>query len=1003
MKGLATCVVLGLLVLGMVAWWWGNRPGEPVAAVPPGPAGVESAAVEDTGLRVGVSEESSPDTRREALPPVTSGEPAPLFGDAQTLPFTFTGRVVDATRRPVVGALLSLAGGAGTVGTSTSGADGRFEWTVDLPLELLPLVLTARDGAGHADRHSFFAPPPGGLMMGMEAAFQSRRADAGTLVLRESHDLVVRVRQENLPVAEVRIESEYGHMRQLGPFARTDGEGRALLQGLPRGVVHVVAKTAGGVALGRAFVPEDAGIDLELVEVPVRTVLVVDRDSGRPIAGARVTVSEWVRRPLPLPEEQSPTVFGEAVAPRELVAHRTGEDGWARFEGLHPDLPLRLRVEAEGYASQPAFGYSSVPLVAGAEPTRIELEPQPGRQVRWPLADGEVPAPAVGTEIRFEAPPGSWPGAVAQEDFYGVVQAGELVATIAGPIGHWRAITPEGAWARVSVPRGEIGSEVTFHHPRRLTVELRERDGSPAVGISVSLRNQGNNQIAPPARTDASGRAVFEGLERILVSVRAARATHTVGQVVGQVDLARGDGSIEATLAGRARGEFLTRIEGRPELPPTWSVRALGDAGRVVVLAEHPEAGSFEAEIDDLDPGQSVALRLEAPGFLPARIDTIVPSDGGPITGTFELAPFAVWEVHITGERAATVQVVPERWDAERETWQAPPGYRIGQGARLPNGPRGSFVFGGLEPGRWRGFDRESSTPSDVVDLEPGALRGRVLLDLDAPAFASGSVELPDAAELVHTRILVRGGEEGTRPPTDLPGQAPPEGFVPRDGHFRVPVPRDAEVELVPWHPWLMPAADGTARVRGGTDGLVLRLVEGNVLTLDISSHPELARVRELRVARFAPGASDPPSAAPLEWHHAPVVDGNPRCHLPFGTWDLWIDPGQHFRPLLLRGIEVRGSFQRAVAFERGSSIRLRVLVPTGQDPPRVYLGATHSGAIEYRRTLNSGGEALVELPGLGPGAFRLHYGSITDLTNIRTLDLDLDGESPFELELDLR
>lgn len=1011
MKGLATCVVLGLLVLGMVAWWWGNRPGEPVAAVPPGPAGVESAAVEDTGLRVGVSEESSPDTRREALPPVTSGEPAPLFGDAQTLPFTFTGRVVDATRRPVVGASLSLEGEAGPVAAGASGSGGHFELTAVLPLEPPPLLLVARDGAGNADRRRLFAPSSGVILLEREAAREDRRADAGTLVLRESHALEVRVGDGGRPAAEASVASELGHARLPGPWARADAEGRTLLEGLPRGVVHLEVRSANRVARGRAFVPEEDRIDLELVEAAAGLVQVVEADSARPIAGAKVVLRESVHHALRLPEEEGAFPLGEWHAVRVLAEALSDADGEVRFEGLHPDRTPRVLVEAQGYApNPPPRGGTSIVFAPGPEPLRIELAPQPRCQVRWPLADGELPAPADGTPIEFGPLPGAMPdlsGRRTPEPFSGQVRAQELVAEVDGHTGVWMARAPDGALARVAVPNGEVGREVAFQRPRRLTVRLTERDGSPAVGVTVSPTDQGFRPMAPTIRTDEAGRAVFEGLEADLASVRADRGGDAYGPVVGHVDLARGDGLLEASVPGIARAEFLVRIEGRPGLPPTWRLQATGEGRRVTVLAEDPEEGRLEAEIEGLDPGEAVALQLRATGFLTARVDARAPPAGGPLVASFELQPHGVLTVDVAGERPEGVRVVPQRWDEAGEAWQVPASHGFGQGASLPNGPGGRFVLGGLEPGRWRAVDLLSQTPSGEVELSPGRMHGQVRIDLVtdlvATAFATGSVELPDEGELARTRILVRGGEEEAPRGTHLPGRTPPRGVWPRDGQFRIAVPQDTEVELVPWHPWLVPAADGSARVRGDAEGLVLRLVEGNVLTLDLSSHPELARVSALRIARFAPGVSDPPTAEPLEWHHAPVVDGSARCHLPAGTWDLAIDPGHHFRPLFLRGVKVSGSLTRAPHFELGASIHLRVLVPPGQDAPRIYLSATHRGALQYQRELNSGGETVVELPGLGPGPFRLRYGPIADLSPLRSLDVDLDGENPIEIDLELR
>ena len=147
-----------------------------------------------------------------------------------------------------------------------------------------------------------------------------------------------------------------------------------------------------------------------------------------------------------------------------------------------------------------------------------------------------------------------------------------------------------------------------------------------------------------------------------------------------------------------------------------------------------------------------------------------------------------------------------------------------------------------------------------------------------------------------------------------------------------------------------------------------------------------------MRIARHVGDPDDTPAA----WHHVTIVDGIGRCHMPAGTWTLWID-ARGFAPLVMRDVRIDGAtdLPRAV-FSEGSSVRVHILVSEGQAPPRIAVFATHLGRPEYGRIINSGGEEYVTLPGLGPGRFNIRYESV--LTEI-----EVDGAQNFEFDLDLR
>jgi hypothetical protein len=414
------------------------------------------------------------------------------------------------------------------------------------------------------------------------------------------------------------------------------------------------------------------------------------------------------------------------------------------------------------------------------------------------------------------------------------------------------------------------------------------------------------------------------------------------------------------------------------------------------IVEELPARGELLLELENTQPPPRVTVAVEAVGFLPAYAEFEVPAGGAEARGAVELEPAALLVAHATLPEEGRVEIFPERFDDEAATWKLDARTRVHQGVTRPNGPQGTFVFQRIAPGLWRVVDKQSGITSQEVEVAPGDREAHVELDLGGAQWVAGRVDLPDEAELRRVRVVVEGSEAGASPdPFDRSGLRP-RGVGLDGAAFRIRVPGDRTVRLVPWHPWLAPAADGVAEVREGRDGVVLRLVEGDHVVLPVPG----IRSRELRVARYA----GEPAGEPLELRTAPVEDGIARCVAPRGRWTLWIDPGSDVAPLLLRDVEVDGRTELPpVVFEPGSSVRVRLLLPAGQDPPRIALVARSAAAPEYVRQLTSRGEREVVLSGLGPGRFRVSYATLASWGAGETREIDCDGTSEVALELDLR
>ncbi len=968
------------------------RGAPPPAAVAPTPL-PSGAAAGDAAPGVAGSSEPPAVTTDARGPLAVRGEEPPRAASHRLV-----GRVLDATRRPVAGARVAIELEGALDQVVLTDAAGAFEGTLELA-EPWPIVsLSASDGRGNGARRAL----PARSLEG-QADGDGLRVEVEALVLSPSHTLRVRVREDGGPAAGARLRVELGHGRSQRIEARADERGEATLEFLPRGPLYLEARADRGGARAKAFVPEDASLEIALEPFAVGEVLALDALTRAPVAGARVALDLWSNSPAAFPgEEDVRRGGGEGISSRPVEVAETDGEGRARFADLIPGGRYRLSARAEGYQSFPRPG-SSTALVLGAEPMTIELAPLARKSARWPIAAGEVPIPADGTPIELRvAPEALGFGAPPPEPLAARMQGAFLVADRLGEGNLWMARDPAGSLARLWIDPGkEEGKEATFRRPRRVEVRVRERDGRAVERAGVVARSQGNNLMAPVVRTDAEGLAVIEELYGGLVGIHVDRAGGDWGRNVAQVDLEKGDAAVEVVLPGSARASVTVLVEGRPLLPPTFRVSA-GDGVRARVLAEDPEAAVLELELEGLDPGSKATLHLRAPGVRGSGTTLEFPADGSPARGEIALVRTGVLHVRVAGETPEELEVAPERFDEPSGSWKAPQPFAHSNGLRYPNGPAGGFAFGELEPGRWRVLDRASGTASDEAELAPGGA-AEVLLVLSGTAWVSGRVELDDPAELVRALVRVEGLEADASPSRWLPGQQPPEGIWPKDGEFRIRVPKDREVTLVPWHPWLVPAADGTARVRGRAEGLVLRLVEGDGLILAAPQLAEQRRVVALRVARFPAGVGAPLPAEPLEWHHAPLLEGRARCAIPPGTWTLWIDPGAVFEPLLLRDVEVAGQVERTVEFRTGSALRVRVLVPEGQDPPRLYVSARSEGGPDHYRDLNSRGEAEVVLAGLAAGRYAVSYGQIMNLRTRHSEVLEFDGLSDQTLELDLR
>lgn len=908
------------------------------------------------------------------------------------------GRVVDMRRMPAPGVSVDIdwanapAGSRGAAG-ETDG-DGRFRvgasWG-DRPASassgLLKVSAIARGGgklSGAAFQESS-APKEGRVV----------EVDMGTLVLVDSHELTVSV---DGPPASVRVFITHDRL-PWGTF-QTDLAGQVTIADLPRGVVTVIAATEVGQARGLAFVPEDTVLELRPEATGSIDVTLIDGDSGAPVPGARLGVVERYLSPATLPS--SPFIGQRheqrGDVPRLELATFTDRRGMARIDGLARGVYFELEAEAEGYRGLRAsakFTSESGTLVA-------EMAPHNARTVRWRILPGERPVPGDGIALECSHAP------CDLEDGKPVptvrIEGGELVAE--GVVGYANLMlrAPDGSIASAYAMGSEtVGEELSFLRPRRVRLCLTNPAGVPIEGVCVRAVDQREDQVGASPPSGPDGIAIVHGLLDGLVDLYASPLPGSVysPSALGAVKIDRDDVEIAATLEPTRAGRFRLRLSagGSQMLPYQFLAHA---EVPLRVLEEHPGRGELVLEVQDAKLHEEIEATFQSKGFALERF--FVRFDRPDQIPEYDLVlrPTANLVVKVTPMQGERADVMAEQYRPESGRWESG---LVAHFMSSSNGPGGTYVFPWITPGTWRLRELNTEKTSRSIEVLAGETQVYAELDLSTGAWVTGIVEVPNPRDLGRVRVLVDDGQGGL-------AMGNRSAFYPRGGvslkgnAFRILVPGDREVTLLPWHPWLSPAgAGGVARLAGGKDGVLLRLEQGHGVSIPV---PQLASRMggAVRVGRYAAGSGmmGPGSAAPLGWHHGPVVAGRVRAALPEGTWDLLIDPGPPLAPLRIPSVRVSGEVELApAAFTEGSAIVLGLKVVRGTSAPRLYVHVTGLNGPLLERSINSDGESTIRVPGLCAGRYSVTLRAITGEGLKRTFEIAVDGEHVTEIPVNLR
>ncbi len=855
------------------------------------------------------------------------------------------GRVVDERRRPVPG----VAVGAADERTRTDD-DGRFELSCEVPSpdEFAGIAVRARAADGRVAAAMLRVPPEGEHLL-----------DAGTLVLEAGHGLEVQVSRRGGGGVRARLLLLGLVPPGAGPLLETstDGEGRAHLDGLPAGAWRILAVADGyGRGEARVWIPRFVDGPCQVVLAPPRDVRlrVLDMQTNEPVAGASVDLFE------------GPASFNTVPRLPCVVVAATDERGETVLEGLGTDESPHLLVQGAGIArireDRGRWQYMLLRVPPGAE--RFECKVYRTQPVRWRILPGEVEPPPEGTVLRVV-------GLHAMEPFAcrpARIEDGYVVADSAAN-GKF-AIADD--LARIAHLESTYGTDkeptTSFRRPRSITVLAREADGSPVAGVGFRALQSNHNPLVPQAITDADGVARLEGLHGGGVDLwRAYPGGDWFDPRASEVDLEEGDVRIEVTLPLEIEVTLHVRVDGEPRLPRDYTLFV----NRILVpeVDEDPEAATLRFAWRPTSGRRQVVHLETAASLLGAAT---LPEDAAEAELEIELATAGFLYARVLppadGRYQAFLQTRAEAGGAWQDITNV---YPVGS-----DGPPDEHVrFGPVTPGLYRVFDRESGVVGPPVEVLVEGPIPFATLDLRDVVDVRGRVEVPEGRSTEDARVAVVLAEPES-PDASLGASIVRRVRVTGAGRFRARIPSSTGATLNVEHPVLRPDPErGSARVTNAGEEVVLALVATTEAVLRFDPPLDLdSRPRMLPSARLYRGE---PRGEPARKLSVTVEDGVARIagYAP-GTWTLWVDMGVDL-PVVFRdvGLGAGTTDLGTVSLARGSTLKVRILMPEGRVPPFLGLFTTRVEDPSYRRyLLFQRRETELELPGLLPGTWKLDF-----------------------------
>jgi hypothetical protein len=980
-KTLAFALVV-LAALGAALWLrTGAERGEasPVATPP-------SSAMERSESALETTSSSAADTEREETLTAAQRLENERSDAAEVVGLAF-GRVVNALRSPAPAVEIELHIDGRVHARCVSSERGEFALRGAALVDPTSSMVVARAVDGTIARRFVWLGPER-LPRHMHRPPDARGVSCGVLVLAPVYTLEVEVSGAD---SDVTLHvSAIAHSVSRIATATLPAAGRVELRDLPAGLLRIEAASRTRAGRAVAYLPDDPRVTLALEPNVSGAVEVVDARSGAPVAGADIEFSELWSVPVSFGAPLVTSGEGRQRVRLERPPLRTDDAGFARIDGLLAGAQYELSVRAEGYLDAPGppglRRSSSIALETDGV-TRVELERAGARTVRWPVESRTLPPPPDGAQIELRFAPGMQFGSDDTKVVaLGRMRGAELVVENLSFAGQYLGRAPDGSLAALYVhEQSDVGRATSFEPARSIDITVRSASGALVESVMVQARNQGNNPLSDFVRTNSAGFARLEGLYPQLVDVQLIDPREPQRAIfAGSTQLSEGDGRVDFTLAARFEALASMIVDGAARLPAEFTCSP-------PQREELAATGELRFELALPATGEAATVSLSAPGFATASAKVMPTRDGTP--ARFRLELVSTGELHVRVNRAtdAPVELALEQFSAKSNDWTVPHDEFARLSLRVPNGPAGGFRFAGLSVGRWRVFDRVSGSISSEAELSSAVLRAQVELAIVPEQWIRGRVIGPPEIDFAQVRVVVDGAPVRKPQRALAPGDAPPTGAaVDADGGFEVRVPGDREVVVRPWHPWLAPSAASVLRTRNGREDVELELIAGRELRLPIANIELLAR-SHLRIAAFEPGAD----LGPTRWLHAAVLDGVARSgELAPGTWNLWVDAGDDWAPLLLERVRIdeRGATLSPLQFTHGSSLRVRVLTPEGASPPRLFVSAMHSSEPKFWRSVNSNGESEVVVRGLSAGRYSVSVNAIMGDHSRPARELEFDG-----------
>lgn len=933
----------------------------------------------------------------DVKPPAVAADAIPVAPSGGVV---LTGRVVDSHRRPVEGATVHVRFADRGPWVTKSGPDGRFH-----------VAVGNRPPTGVWESGAVFASVGDSLSGSLDVTLAGRGGDdedMGAVTLAPGMPLRARVTFEGKPVAGARVFARrislggrYEPRITINMWA-VEGvsgpDGNVDLGPFPESLIEVLATTKDSLRrIARLPWSSKSERTVELALEPSRsvTVTVVDAGSGAPIVGARIEVAQDF-------SDEASRIYGSRPFDPALDVKPTDATGVTRIEGIGRDDVLLVRALATGYPTplelQDSRMMADRTVFVQARATEFRVVLDRGRTVRWPVKAGELPVPAPGTPLRL-VPIAGGVGIVFAPTAASVrLDGSEIVVegvVKAAGFNSWVA-APDGSRAQLAVqPGADRGPEVAFRPARRVDVVLRDERGGPVAGMPV-LIGEASYPMTEATPTDSDGHARFDDLfplgwraqARVLDVVRPI-AGIDMGEPIGEVDLTKSDGRVEAVIPALRHVRIRVTIDGRPGLP--------GAFGQLIVkhkslrrTDEDPEAGLIQSQWRGKET--ELPVYLSAPGYTDAYGTLGEESAGGPLTGQLEL---------VSGG-SMLVRVVPPADGVYDVSGVGPSGggpfgsYRMG---RAVPGEANLWVLENLRPGAWFAKDSRSGIAADPMEIRSGALAGEARLDLSRSGVVRGRVEVPDGYKAFGTHVVVEDAGVSSRDGSDGQRGTPVTG----DGTFEVRIAGDRPVTISAVHPLLKPAAvGGSLTVSAPKDGVVLRMVAGPQATFRPDPVPTPPNgTRAARVFLFRGSVGGTP-AARIE---ADVLDGVVR----FGGFE----PGRYsvvidaygLAPLFLENVVLTDGPTElgALRLGGGASVRVKVLVKDGQVAPGLDITARSKFEPDHWRQVHSRGDAEVVVRGLGKGAYKFTVMSLSNDKTYLTKTIESDGVGETTVTADLR